>query len=98
MSIIEVHSRLAITAILYAGIMAVWAIFQYIRKGKVSSSYWGAAVIAEILILLQGAMGLYIYASGTGYLTRSFMHILYGIVAVLVILLFSFLFIVVNNC
>ena len=85
MSIVEVHSRLANAAILYAGVMALWAIFQYIKKSKVTSSYWGAAVIAEVLILIQGAIGLYIYASGTGYLARSFMHILYGIVAVLII-------------
>ncbi len=85
MSIIELHSRLAITAVLYAGVMALWALLRYIRKGKIDSNYWGAAVIIEVLILLQGTMGIYLYISGKGFLVRSFMHILYGIVAVLVI-------------
>jgi len=85
MSIIELHSRLAITAVLYAGVMALWALLRYIRKGKIGSNYWGAAVIIEVLILLQGTIGIYLYISGKGFLVRSFMHILYGIVAVLVI-------------
>ena len=85
MTIVEVHSRLAIAAVLYAGIMALWALFLFVRKGKATSNFWGAAVIAEILVLVQGAIGIIIYVFGTGYLARSFMHILYGIVASLIV-------------
>ena len=85
MSIIEVHSRLANTAIFYTAIMAIWGLWRYFRKQEIDSSFFGALVIAEILFIIQGLLGAYIFISGIGHLTRAFMHILYGVVTVLVI-------------
>jgi len=85
MSIIEVHARLANTAIFYTVVMAVWGLWRYFRKQEVDSSYFGALIIAEILFIIQGVLGAYLYLSGIGNLDRAFMHILYGIVSVLVI-------------
>jgi hypothetical protein len=85
MSIIEVHARLANTAIFYTIVMAIWGLWRYFRKQEIDSSYFGALAIAEILFVIQGLLGAYIYISGTGHLSRAFMHILYGIVTVLVI-------------
>jgi len=83
MTIIEVHSRLAITTILYAVIMAVWGLFRYFRKRQIDSNYWGAIVISEVLILVQAGFGVYMFLGGVGHLTRGYMHILYGVVAAL---------------
>jgi hypothetical protein len=83
MSLIEVHSRLANTALYYTIAMAIWGLFRYFRKQGVDSNFWGGLVIGEILYLAQGALGAYLLVSGRGVLTGPFMHILYGVVAVL---------------
>ena len=85
MTIIEVHSRLAITTILYAVIMVVWGLLRYFRKREMDSNYWGAIAISEGLLLIQAGIGVYLFISGIGHLDRGYMHILYGIVAVLAV-------------
>ncbi len=91
MSLIGVHGRLANTALIYAIIMAVWGLWRYFRKQPVDGNYWGALVIAEGICLAQAVLGAYIYFSGRGHLDGRGMHILYGVVAVLVIpALFAF--------
>ena len=83
MTIIEVHSRFAVTTILYAVIMAVWGLYRFLRNRQLDSNYWGAIVISEVLILVQAGIGVYLLLSGAGHLTRGYMHILYGVVAAL---------------
>jgi hypothetical protein len=85
MSIIEIHGRLANTAIFYTAILAIWGLWRYARKQDMDSSYFGALAIAEVLYIGQGLLGAYLYISRTGHLEQAFMHILYGIVTVLVI-------------
>lgn len=82
MSLIDIHSRLGNTALFYAIIMAVWGLWRFFRRQGVDSSYSGALVIAEILIVLQGAVGFFLLFRGA---QQHFMHILYGIVAILII-------------
>jgi len=74
-----IHARLANTVLLYILILALWGFWRFFRKQGVDSSYWGAVVIAEVLILVQGALGIFLFAIG---LTpgRGWVHILYGIV------------------
>jgi CDP-diglyceride synthetase len=85
MSIVEIHGRLGNTALLYVIILAVWALWRYFRRQGVDSNFWGALAIAEILLLVQGAFGAYIYFAGLSHLERQFMHFLYGIVGLIVI-------------
>lgn len=85
MSIIEIHGRLGNTALLFTIILAVWGLWRFFRRQGVDSNYWGALVIGELLLLVQAALGAFIYLSGIGHLTRQYMHILYGVVSVLVI-------------
>lgn len=77
-----IHARLANTALLYFAILTIWGFWQYFRKQSLSSSYWGALVIAEILVFIQGALGIFLYAIGL-QAGRGGMHILYGIVGAL---------------
>jgi hypothetical protein len=81
--LIEIHGGLANTALYYTLVMAAWGLWRFFRRQGVDSSYWAALVIAEILYLVQGALGAFLFFSGTGHLGNPFMHILYGVVAAL---------------
>ncbi len=82
MSIVEVHARLANTAIIYCAVMAVWGLVQFFRKQGVSGGYFGAVVIAEILFAAQGLLGLILWF-GTAAVRPGWVHWLYGIVLLL---------------
>jgi len=82
MSLAFVHNRLAISILLYAIILCVWGFWMYIRKKDVSGSYFGALIIAELLILGQAALGTSLYVIGL-QAERGGMHILYGVVGAL---------------
>ena len=84
MSLVEIHSRLASTASLFIGILALWALFLRLRGRGLDSSWVGAAVVGELLLIAQGLLGAYLYWIGLGVvLPRPFLHILYGVVSVI---------------
>jgi heme A synthase len=84
MTLIEIHARLASTASLFIGILALWALFLRVRNRGLDGSWLGAAVIGELLIVAEALIGTYLYLQGlSGALPRPFLHILYGIVAVI---------------
>ena len=79
MNLIFIHNRLSLSILLYVIILFFWGFWGYIRKNGVSSSYWGAVIIAEILVLAQGALGITLYLMGLQP-ERGGMHVLYGII------------------
>ena len=83
MTLGDVHGVLANTAIMFNLILGLWAIWRFMRKQGPDSSYWGAMLIGEIVILLQGALGAFLWLGGERP-GRS-IHLLYGIAALLVI-------------
>jgi len=83
MSLADIHGRLANTALIYFGILALWGVWRALRKQGLDSSYWGALAIAEVLIIVQGILGAILYFSGER--PGRWVHILYGVVSVLVI-------------
>ena len=83
MTLTDVHGRLATTALLFILFMAAWGLWRFFSRQGVDSSYWGALVIGEILILVQGALGAYLWLSGLR--PDRDIHFLYGIAAALVI-------------
>ena len=83
MTLMEVHIRLASTAILYTIILALWGLWRFFRRQGVDSAYWGALAIAEILYVFELGLGLYLWLA-SGVPTPG-MHLLYGVVSILVI-------------
>ena len=80
MSLAAIHSRLWITILLFSSAMLVWGVWRFLRGQSVNSNYFGAIVIAEVLYILQGLLGIIMLISGTGVLQRAEVHILYGVV------------------
>ncbi len=79
MDLVEIHGRLANTVLYYVAILAIWGLWRVLRKEEVGSSYWGALVIAEILILVQVAFGVFLWLDSHRPL-GGWMHTLYGAV------------------
>jgi hypothetical protein len=82
MSLVDIHGRLAITILLYTTAMGVWGLVRYFRHKGVNSNYWGGLAINEILILVQGGLGIYLWISQLRP-ERGSVHVLYGIVTAL---------------
>ncbi len=76
-----IHSRLAITAVLFAFALGVWALSSFVRGRGMSSSYWGALVIGELLMLAQGVLGILLVIGGAR--PADWLHLLYGVLVAL---------------
>ncbi len=77
MSLPFIHSRLALTVILYAFVMGAWAALNFFRGKGIGSNYWGALVIGEIMLLVQGVLGLIMVIMGLR--PADLLHFLYGV-------------------
>jgi len=84
MSLVDIHARLANTAIFFCIAMALWGGWRFLRKQGLGSNYWGALAIAEGLILVQGILGASLWFGGARP-ERGGMHVLYGVVSALAI-------------
>jgi hypothetical protein len=83
MSLSEIHARLGNTAMLYFLLISLWGYYRFFRNRGIDSSYWGALAVGEVLLLIQGLIGAYLWIVGI----RPFraIHILYGFVALIMI-------------
>jgi len=83
MGLAQVHAGLANTAVLFVAAIGVWALVLRFRSQPLGASWSGAAAVAELLILAQALLGTLLYLQGqSAALARPYMHILYGVVAV----------------
>lgn len=85
MSLPEIHTRLADSATIFIAVLGIWALLSRLRARPLDSNWYGAAMIGELLLVAQVLVGVYLYYGiGLGVaLPRPFMHILYGIVAII---------------
>ena len=84
MPITQIHAGLANTASLFIAILSIWALFLAIRNRALDGGWLGAAVIGELLLVAQFALGWVLWFQGYGaVLPRAWIHILYGAVAVI---------------
>lgn len=84
MTLTSLHDRLANTILLYVILLAIWGLWRFIRREGLDSSYFGALVIAEVIILGQGLLGMYLWLINLRP-DRGGIHILYGVASALVI-------------
>ncbi|MCL4830375.1 MAG: hypothetical protein KJZ95_23660 [Caldilinea sp.] len=71
---------------MFVAILGVWAFFLRLRSRPLDGSWFGAAVIGELLLLAQFGVGWVLWFQGMGsVLPRPWIHILYGVVAVITI-------------
>jgi hypothetical protein len=82
MALPEVHARLANTAMIYCILMALWGLWRFFRGQGISGGYFGAVVIAELLLAIQGLIGLILWF-GVATSRPGWVHWLYGIVLLL---------------
>jgi hypothetical protein len=84
MSLAQIHDGLANTTVLFVAALGIWALVLRFTSRPLNSGWFGAALMGEILIIAQGALGGLLYLQGLDTeLARPFMHILYGVVAVI---------------
>ena len=80
MPLTQIHARLAISALMFVVILTLWGFWRYFRKQGLDGNYWGALATLEVLILAQGALGIFLWYSGLRP-GHGGMHVLYGIVS-----------------
>jgi hypothetical protein len=84
MSLTQIHDGLADATVLFVAALGIWALLLRFTSRPLNSGWFGAALMGEVLIIGQGALGGLLYLQGLDTeLARPFMHILYGVVAVL---------------
>jgi hypothetical protein len=71
-----IHGRIALSAVLFAFALGGWGTWTFLRGHGISPSYWGALVVGEILMLVQGVLGALLAI--TGNLPPDLLHFLYG--------------------
>ena len=85
----ELHGVLSRAIVMFAAVAGFYGLYLYFRKQTVTPSYWGVIVVGNLLTLAQGAIGLLMAFSGAQ--TREWVHILYGVTAVMWIPIINFI-------
>jgi hypothetical protein len=75
------HGRIALSAVIFAFALGAWGTWNFLRGQGVSPSYWGALIIGEILMLVQGAIGVLLVIAGER--PGDLLHFLYGVLVAL---------------
>lgn len=75
------HQGLSRAVIIYAFLLFAWGLLRYIRGEGLVDSYFGAVIIGEALILVQGAFGGALFAQGLA--AGRGIHYLYGFLAII---------------
>jgi hypothetical protein len=86
----SLHARIAGAMVPFALIAGIWGLVEYFRKQEISPSYWGIIVIGNLLAVGQGLMGVWLALGPDQKPVREWVHVLYGIMAVLWIPIFNF--------
>lgn len=76
------HSRLQSTIVLVLLVLALWGLFNYLRKRPLANSFPAVLIIGQLLIVAQALLGVLLLFAG-GNAARLALHITYGVIAVL---------------
>jgi hypothetical protein len=89
MALQSLHGVLSRAIVMFAAIAGVYGLFLYFRKQVVTPSYWGIIVVGNLATLGQGAIGLLMALSGAQ--VSEWVHILYGVTALMWIPIIQFI-------
>lgn len=74
------HQGFFTVVLIYAGLIALWGLYLYVRGSNPSGGYVGALFIMEGVAALQGIIGLAVLISG--HQPHDPLHYVYGVLAV----------------
>lgn len=81
MTLAAFHLRLATTVLLYFLALSIWGFARYFLKRGIDSNYWGALAIGEVVTIIQGLIGVILWANGG--VPGQPIHILYGVLSLM---------------
>lgn len=82
MSVVELfHDRLATTIVLFFLVAGVWGLIEFARGGSLGGGVAGILVIGQVLVVVQGALGMVLFLWGDR--PSDMVHLLYGFTAAL---------------
>lgn len=77
----QIHRLVSNAFMYFTLIIALWALYQYLRRREIGGDFWGALVIGEGLVLVQTAVGVIMLIQGLQ--PARWIHLLYGAVALI---------------
>jgi hypothetical protein len=86
----SLHALIARAMVTFALASGGYGLWEYFHKHEISPSYWGIIVVGNVTALGQGMIGLWLALGPDQKPVREWVHILYGIMAVLWIPIFNF--------
>jgi hypothetical protein len=89
MTLQSLHGVLSRAIVMFAAIAGAYGLFLYFRKQAVTPSYWGIIVVGNLATLSQGVIGLLMALSGAQ--VGEWVHILYGVTALMWIPIIQFI-------
>jgi hypothetical protein len=89
------HGLLSRALLLFTIMAGVYGLVEYFRKQVVTPGYWGVIVVGNLAAVAQGALGLVMALSGRQ--PEQWVHILYGVVALMWIPIISLINQLANN-
>jgi hypothetical protein len=89
------HGLLSRALLLFTVIAGAYGLVEYFRKQVVSPSYWGIIVVGNLAAVGQGIIGVMLALSGQQ--PEQWVHILYGVVALMWIPIISLINNLANN-
>jgi hypothetical protein len=75
------HGLLSRALLLFTVVAGGYGLVEYFRKQGINPSYWGVIVVGNLAAVGQGIIGLILALSGKQ--PEQWVHILYGVVALL---------------
>jgi heme A synthase len=82
-ALLVLHDGLFRTALLITAFIGVWGLVTYFRKQPSSGSFRATLVLTEALFIIQGLVGVLIFANGRR--PHDNLHWLYGVLLVIVL-------------
>jgi heme A synthase len=80
---VTLHQNWSRVVLLYTLLVALWALFLWLRGANPSGGLLGALILNEAVVLIQGILGVVLLTQGQR--PHDALHFLYGVVSVLVL-------------